>query len=297
MNHLMTTIEETMSSLQIAELTGKNHAHVMRDIRNMVEKINESSRGLVKEESKNAREKARKEGKYKGISSNVVDSLIDIFNKECSLQGYTITQESYIDSKGESRSMYVLNKKASLLLASSYNHLLRMKIIDRWEQLEKERLANQPQVPQSFAQALLLAAQQQAKIEEQQKMLEVKNEQVSTLTNKVAEMQEKVSYLDTILQCKSTVLVTQIAQDYGMSAKNFNRILADTLHIQHKVNKQWILYAKFISCGYVHSKPIKITRSNGAEEIKYNTEWTQKGRLFLYNELKNHGILPLIEKL
>lgn len=29
----------TMTSCEIAELTGRNHAHVMRDIRNMVEEI------------------------------------------------------------------------------------------------------------------------------------------------------------------------------------------------------------------------------------------------------------------
>ena len=38
MNELTTiTQSQTMSSLQIAELTGKKHQHVLRDIRNLIE--------------------------------------------------------------------------------------------------------------------------------------------------------------------------------------------------------------------------------------------------------------------
>lgn len=119
--------------------------------------------------------------------------------------------------------------------------------------------------------------------------------QVLSLSREIESMQPKVSYYDTILASKETVTITQIAQDYGMSAKALNKTLEE-LRVQHKVNGQWILYAPFISQGYVHSKPVEITRISGRKDVKLNTEWTQKGRLFLYNGLKNHGILPLIER-
>ena len=46
MNEIIIT-QETMSSMQIAELTGKQHAHIMRDIRNILEQgVSESNFGL-----------------------------------------------------------------------------------------------------------------------------------------------------------------------------------------------------------------------------------------------------------
>lgn len=119
--------------------------------------------------------------------------------------------------------------------------------------------------------------------------------QVLELSHEIEAMKPKVSYYDMILANKSTVVITQIAQDYGMSAIRFNQTLFE-LRIQHKVNEQWILYAEYINQGYVQSKPVTITLNDGTQKIKYNTEWTQKGRLFLYAELKKHNILPLIEQ-
>lgn len=135
----------------------------------------------------------------------------------------------------------------------------------------------------------------EAKTREQAKAIERKDTEIVSLSTAITAMRPKVSYVDMILQCKETVTTTQIAQDYGMSAKAFNVLLRNH-GIQHKVGGQWILYSKYLPCGYVQSDTIGITHTDGTKGAVMHTKWTQKGRLFIYDTLKAHAVLPLIEQ-
>ncbi len=111
----------------------------------------------------------------------------------------------------------------------------------------------------------------------------------------IHELKPKADYTDRILQNRGLVTITQIAKDYGMSGEAMNALLHE-LGVQYKQSDQWLLYAKYQSRGYTHSHTIDIVRSDGSPDVKMNTKWTQKGRLFLYDLLRMHGTLPMIER-
>lgn len=205
----------------------------------------------------------------------------------------------YKDKKGETRPCYSLTKEECLYIATKFNDEARAKLIKRWKELEEQRQT--PSVPQNYLEALksLVRSEeekQQLVLEnrKQQEIVNISKENLE-LGNKITEMLPKVSYYDQILQSNATMTVTQIAQDYGMSAIRLNKEL-ETMRIQHKMRGQRILYGQFLQGGYVHSRAVDIIRSDGRHDVKYNTEWTTKGRIFLYEALKAKGILPLIEQ-
>lgn len=261
MNEISTIVDgDRMTSLQIAEITGKPHNDVMKAIRKM-------------------------EPAWQKVQGG----------------NFSLMQEEVETNNGghKMRPYYSLNKEECLYIATKFNDEARAKLIKRWKELEEQ---SKPSVPQNYLEALKSLVKSEE--EKQQLALENRKQQQEILTiskenmelgNKITEMLPKVSYYDQILQSNATMTVTQIAQDYGMSAIKLNLLLSD-MKIQHKMRGQWILYGQFLTGGYVHSRAVDIIRSDGRHDVKYNTEWTTKGRIFLYEALKAKGILPLIEK-
>lgn len=128
-----TTTEPTMSSREIAELTGKLHHNVKRDIFTMLDTLK-----------------------------------INAINFEC----------IYRDDRNRKQMEYRLNRYYTELLITGYDVKRRAAVIDRWFELEKQ--VSQPQVPQSFAEALRLAADTQEQLEQEQKEKEQAQKRVST---------------------------------------------------------------------------------------------------------------------
>lgn len=83
--------------------------------------------------------------------------------------------------------------------------------------------------------------------------------------------------------------VTTIAKAYGLSGVKLNQLLNDW-KIQYKQNNTWTLYTDYSDKGYTAIRTH--THLNHDDECWYTTAltyWTQKGRLFINEQLEKHG--------
>ena len=199
-------------------------------------------------------------------------------------------QTSGFTMGGQKYTMTVINESGlyALILSSKLESAKRFK---RWvtsEVLPQIRKNGRYELEQHNEQLVKYNKQ----LSKQTRLLACRN----ALLEEITQQQKPLTdYARTILSSTQTVTVTQIAQDYGISALKFNQMLKD-FRIQHKLGGQWILYTPYLHKGYVQGFSSYFVKPDGEVKVKVHTRWTQSGRLFLYEELKKAGILPLIEK-
>lgn len=132
------TGELTMSSREIAELTGKRHDNVMRDIDSMLKDL------------------------YQEMSSNL--SYLEKQGLKLDFNDFT-----------KRRSCFWLDRDHTECLLTGYSAKSRMKVIKRWHELEE---SNQPKLPVTYKEALLALVQaeeekEQLQLENQEQSKEI----------------------------------------------------------------------------------------------------------------------------
>jgi phage antirepressor YoqD-like protein len=98
---------------------------------------------------------------------------------------------------------------------------------------------------------------------------------------------EAVKYHDQVLSSVSTYTVTQIAKEFGWGAKTLN----EKLHmwgIQYKLNGQWLLYSQYCDKDYTRTITFTVTDAMGCMHTRQSTEWTEKGRKFIHEQIEKH---------
>lgn len=194
------------------------------------------------------------------------------------------------DGSGQNRSMTIINESGlySLVLSSK---LPAAKKFKRWvtkEVLPSIRKTGGYNMPTDYPSALRALADQ---VEKNHKLeSEVQNQQ-----RLIESFKPIKQYVDTILESKDSLAVTQIAKDYGLSGKRLNEILKEE-DVQYKVSGQWVLYSKYCGKGYTDSKTDTFEYPDGRTGTKIRTCWTQKGRLLIHELLQRRGIEALMDR-
>lgn len=238
-------LERTISSLEVAEMIGRRHDHVLRDI--------DTIKGHLGGDPKNG--------------------------------GTYFIESTYTNSQNKQLPCYRLTKKGCELfgtrMTGAKGTQFAVSYIDRFNEMEQALQTSK--LPTTYKEALVHLLD---KVEENEKLTNENH----ALTQQVNELQPKASYYDMVLQNKSLLAITTIAKDYGMSGQKMNRLLHD-LGVQYRQGNMWFLYAKYQDKGYTQTE----TTILSSDKSKLNMKWTQKGRLFLYDLLKQKGVMPMIE--
>lgn len=243
------TNQKGMTSIEISEVTGKQHAHVMRDIRSLLNQgVHESNFGLMYRINKLGNGAERKDPYYE------------------------------------------LTPKGCLILASGYDAVLRERIIDRLEVLETEKNNNGYKVPNTFSEALMLAAMQAEQIENQQKQIEQKDKSI-------AKLQPKAEFAEAAFKVENSKV------DIGQAAKILNLGFGRNTLFK-KLKELGVFFSnrnepkqKYVDAGYFEMTEKFIERNEHPGFVVTKVICTQKGLAYintLFSGKKSDGKLAKI---
>ena len=107
-------------------------------------------------------------------------------------------------------------------------------------------------------------------------------------SDKIDELEPKGEYYDTVLKSDKGVNISTIADDYKLSGTALNQLLC-RWGIQYKRGERYFLYAKYKGLDYIISQVHPGTHKDGTPAAFSHMKWTETGRRFIYNLMKDHG--------
>lgn len=177
-----------LSTKAISDVTGKPHYQVLRDTRAMIVTLYCESE-LQNFVSDNAKPKSE-------VSRQHADEIIKArFGDDTNWhhEGFQIL----MDGRGEYVAEIILDREHAMTLASGYDVKLRKRLIDKLASLESGTVHPTPNVPQTFADALRLAADAMERAEAAERTkAEIGARREATAMNTASQAVKKASKLE-----------------------------------------------------------------------------------------------------
>lgn len=213
---------------------------------------------------------------------HILRDVRKLLKEDVSSFGQMFKEGTEPDSYGRNQKVYYMNRDGFSFLAMGFTGAkareFKLAYIERFNQMESQ-LENR--LPGTYKEALMQLVEQV----EHNEQLELENE----------EMKPKADYFDLYIANKGVMTIGVIAENYGMSARAMNALLHE-LGIQYKQSGTWRLYAKYKKEGYAHMEGFDYKDSSGHLQVKPHLKWHPKGHYFIYELLKDNGVLPMIER-
>lgn len=218
---IMQNKQAVTTSLKVAEVFGKRHDNVMKSIKSL-------------------------------IAENSTPNFLGV--------GNMFVESTYLNKQKHEQPMFYMNRDGFTLLAMGFTGKkamqFKLKYIDAFNKMESiVKKENQFAMPQTFGEALQLAADQQKLIEKNQ---------------------PKVEYYDQQMRNPGLMTVTEIAKDFGLSATKLNKFL-EIKHVQYKQGKHWVLYQEYADQGLANYEPFAYeehTIDGTKQKVHNNLKWT-----------------------
>lgn len=167
-------------------------------------------------------------------------------------------QRSNFEHRGNTYRQFLLNKRDSLVVVARLSPEFTAAVIDRWQELENQNI----KLPQTFAEALQLAA-------DQARQLEL--------------AAPKVSYYDTVVERSTLLNASQVAQKLKLSAIKMNQLL-DAFNVYSRSVKRARLFQQwFIDKGFGEIKQTELGFSQPM--------FTTKGEAWVVEKLVSEGVI------